>query len=157
MINRTMPLWYAQPRGTAIASLAVLDAGDDDDAQEGFLPQLAGRLVNIVNGGPAAVVGFLVILAMLSGAPFAGLLTSDILAAVLCFVPLAWCVTAAVAGFLVGTEHAEAPPWASALVSFLEIVGKVCVTTSAVVTVLVVVAMALAVLLGIASAGRERW
>ena len=152
-MNRTMPMWYAQPRGTAITALAVLD-GDDDD--RGFLPELGHRLTNLVNGGPAAVIGFLFVLSSLIGLPAAGGTANDALAALLALVPIAWCAAGASAGLLVFTRHDDAPPWASALVSFMTITGKIVATVFVVTTLVVSVFMALAMLMGISSIGRER-
>lgn len=152
-MNRTMPMWYAQPRGTAITALAVLD---DDGDEDGFLPALGKRLTNLVGGGPAAVIGFLVVLSPLVGLPAAGAAANDALAALLALVPIAWCAAGACAGFLVFTRHDDAPIWASALVSFMTITGKIVATVFVVTTIVVAVLMALAMLTGISSMGRER-
>lgn len=152
-MNRTMPMWYAQPRGTAITALAVLEDSDED---RGFLPELGHRLTNLVNGGPAAVIGFLFVLSSLLVLPTAGATANDALAALLSIVPIAWCAVGASAGFLVFTRHDDAPEWASALVSFMTITGKVVTTVFVVTTFIVAIMMALAMLVGISSIGRER-
>jgi hypothetical protein len=153
MAMRSLPHWYAQPRGTAITSLAVLEASDEDEG--GFLPRLANRLTNLVDGGPAGVVGFLVVLSILATLPAAGASTPW-LVATLSLIPIAFCAVAGGAGLLVYREGEGAPPWASGLVSFLIITGKVAVVFFVVVTVVTVVVMALAMIAGISSAGRGR-
>ena len=153
MAARPLPLWYAQPRGTAITSIAAL--GDDGGDREGLLPQLGHRLVNLVDGGPAAVVGFLVILSMLAALPAAA--ASVVwLAALLALIPLGWCGLAAAAGLAVYQLGENAPPWARALVTFLVITGKAAVVTFVVTTVIITVAIVFAMIAGISSAGRDR-
>jgi len=155
MAMRTLPHWYAQPRGTAITSLAVLD-GDGGGDEGSFASRLGNRLTNLVDGGPAAVIGFLVVLSMLMPLPAAGVNTPW-LAAVLSLIPIGFCAAASLAGLVVFREGEVAPPWASGLIAFLTITGKVAVVAFVVITVVTVVVMALAMLAGISSAGRDRW
>lgn len=108
MAMRTLPHWYAQPRGTAITSLAVLD-GDGGGDEGSFLSRLGDRLTNLVDGGPAAVIGFLVVLSMLMPLPAAGVNTPW-LAAVLSLIPIGFCAAACLAGLLVFREGEDALP-----------------------------------------------
>lgn len=154
MSARQMPMWYAQPRGTAITALAVLD---DDHEEQGFFPTLGDRLANLVDGGPAAAIGFLVVLTILSAIPGAFAATDVALAVLLASIPLIWCAASAIAGMLAYTEGEEAPAWAAGLVSFMTIVGKMAAAVFVVTTVIALIAMVVALLFGISSMGRERW
>jgi hypothetical protein len=148
------PMWYAQPRGTAITAVAALDG---DDESPGFLGALGHRLTNLVDGGPAAVLGFLVVLSLMAGLPAAGAATSTTLAAAMTLVPVAWCILAAGAGVLVHARGDQAPDWASALVSFMSITGKIAAMVFVVMSIVIFVAVVVGLLTGVASMGRERW
>lgn len=152
MAARPLPLWYAQPRGTAITSLAVLD---DEVEQEGFMSRYAHNLVNLVNGGPAAVIGFLVVLSMLVTVPAAGAAVSGVVVVLLALIPLAWCGLAAWAGLAVFRDGEDAPPWARGLVAFLIIAGKVATVTFVVTTVIIALCLLFGTAMGFASMGRD--
>ncbi len=155
MINRTQPLWYARPRGTAISSLAVLDASADEADNDGVLARLGDRLFHLVDGGVAAVVGFIAVLALLCSVPAAGAAVSMPVVLIGALVPCTWTGLCATAGLLVYEGADAAPAWAHAVVEFLVIVGKVVVVMFVVATVLITLAMLIGLLTGLSQAGRD--
>jgi hypothetical protein len=147
---RQLPPWVGQSRGTAIGSLALLDPVEERGGGS-FLEKLGDRLVNAVDGGTAAVWGFMSILSQVVALSLIGAIIAPALGAMLVLIAVAWIVVGAVAGYLVHTRADDAPAWARSLVTAMIVVGKITVILLIVASVIIILYLVLAIVV----AGRD--
>lgn len=156
MSTTRLPLWYGQPRGAGLASLAVLEpdsAGDDGSA--GFLERVWDRLFGGLTDTRAAFVGFSVILMSLVFAT-AGAQQVPAAAALLGLAACGWLVAGVTCAWFGATRGDDAPAWVRYTLTGLAGLGRVVAVTVIIGTIVAVI-FAVAVLLTTAAMSDRRY